>query len=118
MSPRFSVIVLPFIEARFHLQHGIWRQHRLPKGRPAMIRHRMIAAMALAALSILPAYSQTTVLDQVPVPIPATTTGVGQSEFLLQSLSTGGITCYMAFYKPPGAPSQPFVQPGGLSCPQ
>jgi hypothetical protein len=84
-----------------------------------MFRHRtLIAAAALAALSILPAYSQTTVLDQVPVPIPATTTGVGQSEFLLQSLSTGGITCYMAFYKPPGAPSQPFVQPGGLSCPQ
>src|SRR5580698_3692522 len=104
MSPRFSVIVLPFIEARFHLQHGIWRQHRLPKGRPAMIRHRMIAAMALAATFLpLPAFPQSTVLDQSPVPIPGTGNTTQTSEWLLQSYATGGITCYQSFYKNPGA---------------
>jgi hypothetical protein len=87
-----------------------------------MIRHRMLAAaMALAAAFLpLPAFPQSTVLDQVPVPVPATTTGAGQSEFLLQTFTTGGVTCYMAFYKPPGVPGTggPYVQPGGLSCPQ
>jgi hypothetical protein len=84
-----------------------------------MIRHRMIAALALAATFLpLPAFPQSTVLDQSPVPIPGTGNTTQTSEWLLQSYVTGGITCYQSFYKNPGAigTSGPFIQPGGLSC--
>jgi hypothetical protein len=78
----------------------------------------VLAAVLGAAIAFLPlpALAQTTVLDQTPVPLTAT---AANSEWLLQSITTGGITCYMAFFKPPGVPQTggPFVQPGGLSCP-
>ena len=84
-----------------------------------MIRHRLIAALAIAATFLpLPAFAQSTVLDQSPVPIPGTGNTTQTSEWLLQSYATGGITCYQSFYKNPGAigTSGPFIQPGGLSC--
>jgi hypothetical protein len=86
-----------------------------------MIRHRLIAILAIAATFLpLPASAQTTVVDQVTVPIPGTGNTTQTSEWLLQSYVTGGITCYQSFYKPPGAIgiAGPFIQPGGLSCSQ
>ena len=87
-----------------------------------MIRHRLIAALAIAATFLpLPAYPQSTVLDQTPVPIPGTGNTTQASEWLLQSIVTGGITCYQSFYRAPGAVvavnGSPFMA-GGLSCSQ
>lgn len=89
--------------------------------------NRSIRVLALAAVSALaistPALAQSTVVDQAPVPIPGTGNTVpGQSEWLLQKFTDGGITCYQSFYRAPGltsADSQGGGQfnPGGLSCP-
>lgn len=84
------------------------------------VRSFAFAAVALAALAGS-ALAQTTVLDQTPVPIPGTGNTTQASEWLLQSIATGGITCYQSFFRAPGQVGaingSPF-QVGGLSCPQ
>lgn len=53
------------------------------------------------------AFAQTTVLDQVPAPVPSTGNSAYNSELLLQSYAITGGTLYQSILRQPGTAGQP-----------
>lgn len=74
---------------------------------------KILLAMALALAAIGSAYAQTTTLDQISPPIPATTNTTGTAENLIQSYAVPGGALYQFFYRQPGQSNN--VLPGGLT---
>lgn len=68
------------------------------------IIRKLSVISALAAFLAGPALAQTTVVDQIPGPVPSATAQAQgfPSEWLLQSYGVTGGTLYQSFYKQPG----------------
>lgn len=73
---------------------------------------KIVLASAFALFAI-PAFAQTTTLDQTPVPVPGTGNTTQASENLIQSFTVPGGALYQTFYRQPG-PSNNII-PGGMS---
>lgn len=76
-----------------------------------------VALAASAAAFVAPSliFAQTTVVDQIPIPVPGTSNTTLNSEWLLQSYApNGSTTCYQAFIHQPGVSGS--LLSAGLNC--
>lgn len=85
----------------------MFKRTNILETRRSVIAKWSLAAVGLALLIgaavVRDAQSQTTTLDQVPIPIPGTGNTTGQSELLMQSVPVTGGTVDVSILRQPGA---------------
>jgi len=71
----------------------------------------LLVAVGLTALPIA-ALAQSTTVDQIPAPVPSSSNGNSNSEWLLQNYGISGGTIYQSFMRQPGSSGR--LLPGGM----